>query len=64
MAEPASKQAIVDELADMADAAGIDPDEAQEIFARAIEFALIFFACRRSFIGYRQRQTKMSSKLR
>jgi hypothetical protein len=34
-AEPSSKQVIVDELADIAEAAGIDPDEAQAIFARA-----------------------------
>jgi hypothetical protein len=33
--EPGSKPAIVDELADMAVAAGIDDDEAQEIFASA-----------------------------
>jgi len=34
-AEPSSKQAIVDELADIAAGAGIDADEAQAIFARA-----------------------------
>jgi AAA domain len=34
-AEPSSKQVIVDELANIAEAAGIDPDEAQAIFARA-----------------------------
>ena len=34
-AEPDSKPAIVDELAEMAIAAGIDDDEAQAIFARA-----------------------------
>jgi hypothetical protein len=34
-AEPGSKPAIVDELAEMAVAAGIDDDEAQAIFARA-----------------------------
>jgi hypothetical protein len=36
-AEPDSKPAIVDELAEMAIAAGIDDDEAQAIFARAAE---------------------------
>src|SRR6516225_7181632 len=34
-AEPGSKPAIVDELAEMAIAAGIDDDEAQAAFARA-----------------------------
>ena len=34
-AEPGSKPAIVDELAEMAIAADIDDDEAQAIFARA-----------------------------
>jgi hypothetical protein len=35
--EPGSKQAIVDELANLALIAGIDDDEAQAIFARAAE---------------------------
>jgi hypothetical protein len=34
--EPTSKQVIVDELADIAAVAGIDADEAQAIFARAV----------------------------
>jgi hypothetical protein len=36
-AEPGSKPAIVDQLAEMAVAAGIDDDEAQAIFARAVK---------------------------
>src|SRR5262249_6396001 len=36
-AEPSSKRAIVDQLAHIATNAGIEPDEAQEIFARANE---------------------------
>jgi hypothetical protein len=36
-AEPSSRQAIVDELANIATNAGINPDEAQAIFARANE---------------------------
>ena len=35
--EPGSKQAIVDELANLALTAGIDADDAQAIFARAAE---------------------------
>src|SRR5215469_4781074 len=38
--EPASKPAIVDELADMAIAVGIDDDEAQAIFAHAAKAPL------------------------